>query len=129
MLALKPSLKYYLVVLSSMENISIKLESSIARQIEKKMAELNYTNKTEFIRDAIRGKLSELDEEAAKKKGWDALFALRGAFKGGGKATTDDEFRKIREAVAEEFFKGFEQKPVQKKTTSSGFEISAISRK
>ncbi len=79
-----------------MENVSIKLETPVARRMEKRMGEFNYSTKTEFIRDAIRGKLKELDEQAAKKKAWAALFAMRGAFKGKGKFKTDAEFYEWR---------------------------------
>ena|SRR3989338_2758092 len=95
--------KKHQVLFSDMEHISIKLESSIARQIEKSMQAFNYTTKTEFIRDAIRGKLKELEEEKSKKKAWDALFAARGIFKGKGKFKTDEEFYKWRKEDGEKF--------------------------
>ncbi|MFH1224430.1 MAG: ribbon-helix-helix domain-containing protein [Candidatus Diapherotrites archaeon] len=79
-----------------MEHISIQLDASIARQVEKGMREFNYTTKTEFIRDAIRAKLKELDGERSKKKAWEALFAAKGAFKGKGRFKTDEEFHAWR---------------------------------
>lgn len=91
--------KYYLVLLGSMENLSIKLETAIARQIEKTMQEFNYSTKTEFVRDAIRTKLKELGEEKAKKKAWEALFAARGMLKGKGKFKTDEEWHDWRSNV------------------------------
>ena len=86
-----------------MENISIKLETSIARQIERKMKEARYTTKTEFIRDAIRGKLKELDEEAAREMAWERLFSLKGKMKGKGKFKTDEEFYKWRNEFGEKY--------------------------
>ena len=65
-----------------MENVSLKLDPSIARQVEKAMHAHHYSTKTEFIRDAIRCKLQNLEQEKAKEKAWDALFAMRGALKG-----------------------------------------------
>ncbi|MBU0662325.1 MAG: ribbon-helix-helix domain-containing protein [Candidatus Diapherotrites archaeon] len=79
-----------------MEHISIKLESGIAKQIDKSMREFNYSTKTEFIRDAIRAKLRELNEERKKKRAWDALFAAKGIFKGKGKFESDGDFYKWR---------------------------------
>ena len=75
-----------------MENVSLKLESSIARQVEKAMRAHHYSTKTEFIRDAIRCKLQSLSDKQAKEKAWDALFALRGAFKGKSRFKTDEEW-------------------------------------
>lgn len=79
-----------------MENVSLKLESPIARQIEKDMREFNYSTKTEFIRESIRDKLKQLSEEREKKKAWQALYAARGIFKGKGKTKTDEEWYKWR---------------------------------
>ncbi len=79
-----------------MEHISIKLEENIARQIGKGMRDFNYTTKTEFIRDAIRCRLKELEEERAKNKAWEALFAARGVLKGKSRFKTDEEWHKWR---------------------------------
>ena len=49
-----------------MENISLKLEKDFLRLVEKIMKRHNYMTKTEFIREAIRDKISELEE---KEKG------------------------------------------------------------
>lgn len=97
-----------------MENVSIKLEAGIAREIDRKMAMFNYSTKTEFIRDAIRAKLHVLDEQAARDKAWAALFAARGIFKGKGKAKTDEEFRALTEKAGEEFIGMLEKKFAQK---------------
>ncbi|MEW6294982.1 MAG: ribbon-helix-helix domain-containing protein [Candidatus Diapherotrites archaeon] len=75
-----------------MENICLRLGSALSRQIEKDMKEFKYSTKTEFIREAIRSKLSSLDEERKKKRAWEALFAARGALKGKSRFKTDEEF-------------------------------------
>ena len=75
-----------------MENVSLKLESTIARQVEKAMRAHRYSTKTEFIRDAIRCRLQALSEEAKKERAWDALFAARGILKGKGRFKTDEEW-------------------------------------
>jgi len=92
-----------------MENLSLKLESPILKQIEKRMIEFNYSTKTEFIREAIRDKLQILDKEAERKKAFAALYNARGIFKGQGKAKTDDEFRKLREVAGEEYLAELEK--------------------
>jgi len=88
-----------------MEHISIKLETPIARQIERDMREFNYTTKTEFIRESIRDKLEALAQERRKKKAWEALFAARGIFKGKGKAKTDEEWYQWRKENGEKLAK------------------------
>ncbi|HVY01151.1 MAG TPA: ribbon-helix-helix domain-containing protein [Candidatus Nanoarchaeia archaeon] len=46
-----------------MESISLKLEENFLKAIEKVMKAHNYTTKTEFIRESIRDKISELEEK------------------------------------------------------------------
>lgn len=93
-----------------MEHISIQLDSAIARQVEKGMREFNYTTKTEFIRDAIRAKLKEMDEERAKKKAWAALFAAKGIFKGKVPVLTEEEERNLEEKIDLKIRKDCEKK-------------------
>lgn len=49
-----------------METISLKLEKAFLAEIEKVMKKHNYTTKTEFIREAIRDKLKELEKREGK---------------------------------------------------------------
>ncbi len=97
-----------------MEHVSIKLETTMAKQIEKDMKEFNYSTKTEFIRESVRDKLKQLAEEKAKKKAWKALYNARGIFKGKGKAKTDEEFYKLREEAGKEFMDILEKRFSQK---------------
>lgn len=46
-----------------METISLKLEKGIMREIDRKLARNRYSTRTEFIRDAIREKLSDLERD------------------------------------------------------------------
>jgi len=92
-----------------MENVSIKLESNIAKNIEKRMNEFNYSTKTEFIREAIRDKLQMLDHEAQRKKAFNALMQARGILKGKGKSKSDAEYRKIRERAGDEYLAELEK--------------------
>jgi len=60
-----------------METISLKMEEELLHEIDSKMKGYRYSTRTEFIRDAIRSKLSNLEKQEAIKK----LAALRGKFK------------------------------------------------
>ena len=96
-----------------MESICIRVEKPVAEEIEKCMRKLHYSTKTEFIREALRDKLKEI-EEKEKKEAWQRLYALRGAFKGMGKAQTDEEWHKLKEKAGMEFIKKMEKKFNQK---------------
>lgn len=48
---------------TTMENISLKMESGFLQAIEKVMKKHNYTTKTEFIRESIRDKMRKLEEK------------------------------------------------------------------
>ena len=52
-----------------MENISLKLEKTFLREIEKLMKKHNYMTKTEFIREAIRDKIKKLGEKQKETTG------------------------------------------------------------
>ena len=78
-----------------MENICLRLDSALARQIEKDMKEFKYSTKTEFIRESIRDKLKSNQSER-EKRGWEALFAARGALKGKSRFKTDEEWHNWR---------------------------------
>ena len=97
-----------------MENLSLKLESPILKQIEKRMAEFNYSTKTEFIREAIRDKLQILDKEVERKKAFAALYNARGIFKGQGKAKTDAEFSELRAKAGDDYLAQLEKQFNQK---------------
>lgn len=79
-----------------MENISIKLETAIARQIEKDIKEFHYSTKTEFIRDSIRDKLKANALERERKKAMEKLLAMRGILKGKEKSKSFDEWHNWR---------------------------------
>jgi metal-responsive CopG/Arc/MetJ family transcriptional regulator len=46
-----------------MENVSLKIEGNFLKAIEKVMRRHNFMTKTEFIREAIRDKISRLEEK------------------------------------------------------------------
>ncbi|MBU2101013.1 ribbon-helix-helix domain-containing protein [Candidatus Micrarchaeota archaeon] len=99
-----------------MENICLRLDSSLSKQIEKDMKEFKYSTKTEFIREAIRSKLRELDEQRDKKKAWNNLIAARGSLKGKSRFKSDEEWHDWRsnegsKELEKELFKKFGLKP------------------
>lgn len=48
-----------------METVSVKFEEEFLTDIEKTMKKHRYTTKTEFIREAIRDKIKDLEKEEA----------------------------------------------------------------
>ena len=48
-----------------MEAVSLKLENTFLHDIEETMKKHRYTTKTEFIREAIRDKIRDLEKEEA----------------------------------------------------------------
>lgn len=79
-----------------MENVSLKLDRGLAREIEQCMKAAHYSTKTELIREAIRDKLSAWRQEQAKEKAWEKLFAMRGSLKGKGRFKSFDEWHNWR---------------------------------
>jgi len=60
-----------------METITIKMEDKLLNEIDQKLEVHRYSTRTEFIRDAIREKLSELEKEQVLKN----LAQLKGSSK------------------------------------------------
>ena len=82
-----------------MESVTIKVETDLAREINKAMKPY-YSTKTEFIREAIREKLINL------KKG-QAIEELKRHFGKAKTKTSYKEEREIREKVGKQFAKKF----------------------
>ncbi len=78
-----------------MEAVSIKLENCFLHDIEKTMKKFRYTTKTEFIREAIRDKIHDLEKEELLLR----AKALYGASK---RKTTDEEIHKAGEKAFKE---------------------------
>ena len=51
-----------------MEIISLKMEDGILQEIDQQLIKHRYSTRTEFIRDAIREKLSELEQQEVLKE-------------------------------------------------------------
>lgn len=65
------------ILCNTMESISLKMEENLLQEIDSTLASNRYSTRTEFIRDAIRKKLSTLEKEKAIQK----LAALKGSLK------------------------------------------------
>jgi metal-responsive CopG/Arc/MetJ family transcriptional regulator len=78
-----------------MEAVCIKLEDDFLQDIEKIRKKFRYTTKTEFIREAIRDKIKDLEKEEALMM----ASRLYGASK---RKTTDIELHKAREKAFRE---------------------------
>lgn len=72
--------------------ISLKLEDELLKEIDQKLAYNRYSTRTEFIRDAIREKLSDLEKTEILKQ----LSNLKGSSK---KKTSEDDLHKAREKI------------------------------
>ncbi len=83
-----------------METITIKMEDRLLDEIDQKLEEHRYSTRTEFIRDAIREKLSELEKEVILKN----LSQLKGSSK---RRTSDTKLHAARDKAFEILEKKF----------------------
>lgn len=81
-----------------MEAVSLKLEDSFLHDIEKTMKRFRYTTKTEFIREAIRDKIHDLEKE-------EALLRAKAFYGASKRKTTDEELHKAGERAFKELEK------------------------
>lgn len=79
-----------------MKSLSIKLDKSLLNEIDKNLVRHRYSTRTEFIRDAVRDKLSDLEKEELLKK----VSLLYGASK---RRTTDDQLHQVRKKLEKDF--------------------------
>ncbi|MFH1752139.1 MAG: ribbon-helix-helix domain-containing protein [archaeon] len=93
-----------------MEHISLRLEESVVKEINRALKDFHYSTITDFFRDAVRTKLEELEKKKREEKAWKALFSARGALKGKGKAKTDEAWYELRKQAGEEYMKKLEKK-------------------
>jgi len=83
-----------------MEPVSIKFDERSLKNLGKIMQKFGYSTKTEFIREAVRDKIRDLEKEEALKK-IDKLF---GASK---RRTTDAQLHEAREKLEKIYDKKF----------------------
>ncbi|MBS3176081.1 ribbon-helix-helix protein, CopG family [Candidatus Woesearchaeota archaeon] len=93
-----------------METVCIKLDESILKEIDSSLKKHRYSTRTEFIRDAVRDKLSEMERrppltEAEKEELIQKLSKMRGILKRK-TPTTDEALHTARERA----FRKIEQK-------------------
>ena len=86
-----------------METITVKFEDDFVHSIERVMKRNRYFTKSEFIREAIREKVKELEKE-------EALSKIRKIYGSSKKKTTDEELHKIGDKAFEEIKKELNSK-------------------
>ncbi|MFH1637247.1 MAG: ribbon-helix-helix domain-containing protein [Candidatus Woesearchaeota archaeon] len=85
-----------------METISLKMDGSLLKEIDKYIKRFRYSTRTEFIREAIRNRLYDIEAEIAIRR----LANLKGSLKG--KARMSDE--KARELAFKDLLRGHKMK-------------------
>lgn len=88
-----------------MENVSIKLDGEFLKDIERFMKKYNYMTKAEFIRQAIRDKIRQMEKEEMLK----AVERLAGSSK---RKTTDEQLHQAGEKAFEILERKFKSKEV-----------------
>ncbi len=73
-----------------METVSIKLEDNFAKDLDKTIKKNHYTTKTEFIREAIRDKMKNIEKE-------EMLMRVKKMYGASKRKTTDEELHIARE--------------------------------
>lgn len=86
---------------ATMETISVRYDDSFIQDMEKVMKENRYSTKAEFIREAIRDKMHDLETNAALKR----LEAAYGAGAHKKRKITDVDIHRAREKAAKEIAK------------------------
>jgi len=84
-----------------METISIRLDESMVNELEKIMKRHHFATLTEFVREAIRDRMKELEHEELQRQ----ISRLAGSSK---RKTSDEELHKVRgrlEKLYDEKFK------------------------
>lgn len=87
----------------NMETISIRLDDGMMHELEKIMKRHYFATLTEFVRDAIRDKVKQLENEEIEKR----VARLAGSSK---RKTTDEQLHAIRDKVFEQLENKFKSK-------------------
>jgi Arc/MetJ-type ribon-helix-helix transcriptional regulator len=97
-------LKYYIVLLCrTMEVVSVKFQEHILKELDHTISKHNFNSRTEFIREAVRDKMSELNKEELIKE----FFAYQGKAH---KYTTSKQNTVVKEQVSKELLKELEER-------------------
>ena len=86
-----------------MEVLNIKIEKGLLQEIDQNLKKYRYSTRTEFVREAIRDKLSELEKDDLLK----AVAALQGVSKHN---TSYKQLDKARTQIAKELEQKFKTK-------------------
>jgi metal-responsive CopG/Arc/MetJ family transcriptional regulator len=78
-----------------MESVTVKFQEAVLKKIDESISEHNFNSRTEFIREAVRDKLTDLSKEDLVKE----FLKFKGKAK---KKTTYEENRETRKAVSKE---------------------------
>ena len=78
-----------------MESISLKLEDEFLKDIQSIMKKHRYSTKTEFIREAIRDKIKDLEKE-------ELILRAKSLYGASKRKTTDSQLHAAREKAFEE---------------------------
>jgi metal-responsive CopG/Arc/MetJ family transcriptional regulator len=70
-----------------MKTISLKMDDGLLESVDCSLKKNRYSTRTEFIRDAIRSKLTQLEKDEAIRK----LKEFKGSLKGKSKGLGDEE--------------------------------------
>ncbi|MBI2448818.1 hypothetical protein HYV49_00800 [Candidatus Pacearchaeota archaeon] len=81
-----------------MESVSLKLEKNFLKDLERIIKNYRYSTKTEFIREAIRDKMDEIEKRGMLKN-------LEKVFGSSKHKTTDEDLHKAREKAFEKLEK------------------------
>jgi metal-responsive CopG/Arc/MetJ family transcriptional regulator len=83
-----------------MDVLNIKIEKGIIRDIDKSLRKYRYSTRSEFVRDAIRQKLTDLEKEELMR----AVAKVRGSSK---HKTSDTQVHETRERLIKKLEKQF----------------------
>jgi metal-responsive CopG/Arc/MetJ family transcriptional regulator len=86
-----------------MEMISVKFQEDVLGKIDESIIKHNFNSRTEFIREAVRDKLSELDKQALLEQ----FLKYRG---GARKKTTDEQNMQTKQQVSKELMAELEKR-------------------
>ena len=81
-----------------METVSVRFEERFVQDLEKVMKENRYATKTEFIREAVRDKMHDLEKQKALLR---LELAYGAGIKKGRKISDEDVHKAGKEAVKE----------------------------
>ena len=90
-----------------MDVLTVRIDDNVSKKINSILKEFNYSTKTDFVRDAIRVKISQIEEQRQKTKALDALEKSFGSYKSN---KTNKEIDILRRQAGEEFILDFEKK-------------------